>query len=135
MHFDWTVSIGSLLTVAAFIATAIAAYFTMLRDIEKRFGLLTATGVEQYTGLSKAVAEQFSKLDLRLATIFEGDIRELSGRTEKIESAQAELLKNFTDRSHKLGDTMQTILMKIDRLERPHGTLSLLKEDKGEALT
>src|SRR5450759_3411611 len=101
MHFDWTVTIGQLLTMGGFVMSIIVAYYTMQRDIDKRFNTLTAAGTEQYTGLGKSVDAQFGKLDLRLATIFEGDIRELSGRTEKIEIAQADLLKNFTDRSHK----------------------------------
>ena len=130
MHFDWTVTIGQLLTVGGFIMSIIVAYYTMQRDTDKRFNALSVT-VEaksvdlskevdtKFASLSKEVDAQFAKLDLRLATIFEGDMRELRGRTEKLEIAQAELLGNLIERSHKLGDTMQTILLKVDRLERP----------------
>lgn len=112
MHFDWTVSIGSLLTMAGFVMSIIVSYYTMQRDIDRRFYALSST-----------VDGQFAKLDQRLATIFEGDVRELRGRTEKLEVAQADLLTNMVERSHKLGGELQTLVLKVDRLERPHGPI------------
>ena len=112
MKFDWTVTFGSLLTLAGFVISIIVAYYTMQRDIDARL-----------SAMATKVDKQFSDLNVRLAEIFEGDIRELRGRIVELEIGHKSIVKELVDRSHKLSDEVNLLLMKVDRLERPHGDI------------
>lgn len=110
MTFDWTTLIAPSLTVIGFVVAITVNYYSVQRDIDRRFETLTAE-----------VVARFSALDLRLAQVFEGDIRELRGRLVAVEEVQKAIIKDVVDRSHDLGAKVAMLMLEVDRLKRPKG--------------
>ena len=99
MHVDWTVPLGTLgLLVLQFIGCIVA----VLRMV---------------AALERAIDNRFADIKLLLNTLTEGDIRELRNRLTKLESGQDEWTRALRQRTHDLADGMQTMVLKIDRLE------------------
>lgn len=119
MTFDWTVTMGSLISALVFIASMIAGYYAMQRDVDHRFTDLKSHTDARASDLAVKTAADFAVMNLRLEKIFEGDIREIRGRTAVLEERHDNLLKDMIERSHKSNDLINTLVLKVDRLERP----------------
>lgn len=119
MVFEWTVTLGSIITVLGFVISMVAGYYAMQRDVDHRFSDLKAHTDARASDLAVNTAADFAAMNLRLEKIFEGDIREIRGRTAVLEVRHDTLLADMIERSHKANDLINTLVLKVDRLERP----------------
>lgn len=108
MNFDWSITFGHVLTIIGFVLTMIVAYYSTQRDTDRKFGDVIRT-----------VDERFGVLNVRLEKIFEGDIRELKTRAVLLEERHELLMKDVVERSHEIKNLVNTLVLKVDRLERP----------------
>jgi archaellum component FlaC len=64
------------------------------------------------------VSKQFNDMTNQITKILEGDIRELRGKVDRLDNN----LETSRSRVHDLGNEMNTIILKVDRLERAQKT-------------
>lgn len=111
MTFDWSINLGTIVMLGGTIVAVVSAYWSLDRRSETRFSVL-----------STGMGEKFTVLQLQIAGLMEGDIRELRGRVVLLESGQAEWIKTIRERTHSLSNDLNKALLMIDRLERPERT-------------
>lgn len=60
---------------------------------------------------------------MKLISAVDTAVKDLSNRVTKLEGGQDEWTKSLRQRTHELADHLQTLVLKVDRLERPakHG--------------
>ncbi len=96
--------------------------------------------VSAYYGLKADNAATVAKLDVSLVAeraarsmenlslkavlidmlrLVEQDVRQLSARLGTLEGGQDEWTKSLRERSHELSDSVNSLVLKVDRLERP----------------
>lgn len=101
MQLEWTVPIGTLILIAL------------------QLGGITVAGVRLVATLQRAMDAKFSGIELALNTFKEGDLRELRASVLRLETGQDEWTKALRKRTHDLGDDVNVLKLKVDRLERP----------------
>lgn len=119
MIFDWTITLGSVLTILGFIVSMLLGYYAMVRDTDKRFASVMSHTDARFSDLITKEDHRFADLNVRLEKIFEGDIRELRGQTASLQGRHDELMKDMIERSHESKNQINTLVLKVDRLERP----------------
>ncbi len=100
MHFDWTIPAGTMLLILGQIVGGVWIVSRSLHALEKAFD------------------ERFADFALLLNTFKEGDLRELKNSVKRLESGQDEWTQTLRTRTHSLGETTQTLVLKVDRLEQ-----------------
>lgn len=71
-----------------------------------------------------SINESFKNIALQINTILEGDVRELQARVQRLESGQDEWTKTLRQRTHDLGNELQTMRLELELLKvgHPHKT-------------
>lgn len=67
---------------------------------------------------SATMNESFKEVGLQINTILQGDVRELRGRIERLESGQDEWTKELRQRTHDLGGKVDKLGFEIEMLKR-----------------
>lgn len=101
MQLDWSIPIGTVILIGVQFVAGIVA---MLRA---------------FAAIDKSIDFRFNKMELTLNTFKEGDIRELRNSVSQIQSGQDEWTQTLRKRTHDLTNEVNTLKLKVDRLERP----------------
>lgn len=118
MTIDWTISIATIVSGITTVAMLVSLYFGLKTAITAQGANLTLSMTNlrsEFTLVNITtkddVLKQVSKVD--------SEVRDLSHRVSKLESGQDEWTKTLRERTHELGNQVQALIMKVDRLERP----------------
>lgn len=103
MEFDWSVPIGTVFLVVGQFAAGLV-------------GILRA-----FAAIERSIDKRFSQMTLQLNTFEMGDLRELKASVKRLETGQDEWTKALRERTHDLANDVNTLKIKVDRLERPEG--------------
>lgn len=104
MTLNWSIPVGAiLLWLGQTVIVGLVAFFAFQRAIDRKFALF----------------------DVLMAT-FRGDVRsdvrDITRRLSSLETGQDEWTKTLRARTHDLAEHVNTLGLRVDRLERPHGT-------------
>lgn len=119
---DWTIPIGviflALVQIAGFVLAAARIYYGMREFVTAKFNTLNLDLVtwktQQLTDINGLKALLLADI-ARLAS----DARDANGRIERIEAGSDEWTKTIRERTHDLANQVNTLILRVDRLERP----------------
>ncbi len=100
------------------IVTVVGAYYGLKADNAATVAKLDVSLV------AERAARSMENLSLKAVLIdmlrlVEQDVRQLSARLGTLEGGQDEWTKALRERSHELSDSVNSLVLKVDRLERP----------------
>lgn len=101
MKVDWSIPIGTIMLV-------------VVQFIVGIFGLMRS-----FNAIEKSIDQRFSKMELVMNAMKEGDMRDMQGRIARLESGQDEWTKALRERTHEHTNQINVLMLEIDRLKRP----------------
>jgi hypothetical protein len=140
MTFDWNIPIGTILLGIAQIYGLIKAYFGLKADnaslstelkadnakVSSKLDLsmltVRAEMREEYTVLRDAIRKEHTtdqQAIVGLVSKVEISVSDLNHRVTTLEGGQDEWTKSLRTRMHELSNQVNTLVLKVDRLERP----------------
>lgn len=85
-------------------------------EVTKAHGESLKESREQFAAISKS----FEQIGLQINTILQGDVRELRGRIERLESGQDEWTKELRQRTHDLSGKVDKLGFAIEMMKAGH---------------
>jgi hypothetical protein len=98
---DWKVPIGTIVLFGAQFIIGIIAVMRALARIER------------------SIDTRFAHFELALNTFKVGDLQTLQTSVQRLETGADEWTKSLRHRTHELGNTVNDLMLRVDRLERP----------------
>jgi hypothetical protein len=121
MDMDWH-SIWPVVSLGAAQLLALAgAYYGLKADNAKLASDLSLAMLAEKGARESSVTTVRHDLTSMLTKI-EGYVMDLTHRVTTLESGQDEWTKALRQRTHELANDLQTLVLKVDRLERPRPT-------------
>lgn len=74
-----------------------------------------------FARIEKSIDERFKHFELALNTFKVGDIQALQASVRRLENGADEWTKSLRERTHSIGNTLNDLVLRVDRLERPEG--------------
>lgn len=101
LSIDWKLPIG---TIVLFGAQFIIGIIAMMRALAR---------------IERSIDSRFAHFELALNTFKVGDLQTLQTSVQRLETGADEWTKALRSRTHELGNSVNELLLRVDRLERP----------------
>lgn len=78
-----------------------------------------------FVAFQRAIDRKFAAFDVLMVSFrgdVKSDVRDITRRLSSLETGQDEWTKTLRARTHELAEQVNVLGLKVDRLERPHGT-------------
>ncbi len=97
---------------------------TSITDVSKAHAESLKESREQFSTMN----ENFKQVGLQINTILQGDVRELRGRVERLESGQDEWTKELRQRTHDLAEHVNKLGFAIELLKAAQAAQAARKD-------
>lgn len=115
---DWQSLVSIVVLGAAQLLGLAGAYYGLKADNAKLASDLSLAILTEKSARESSVSANKNELIGMLGKL-EGYVADLTHRVTTLESGQDEWTKALRQRTHELASDLQTLVLKVDRLERP----------------